>query len=543
LAEQPGGRASGGEIRTFLIADVRGYTEFTHEHGDDAAAALAGDFADLARSAVADYDGHVIELRGDEALAVFSSARQAIRAAVEIQRRTRSAPLPLGIGVGVDAGESVALEGGYRGGALNLASRLCGLAGPGQILVSETVVGLARKVDGVRFVKRRAARFKGLEEAVPVIEAVPDPPLPPLPARPKVRRHFIRRHRWLVLTAALGIVALAVTLPLTLTSGDVSGIPESVVSVPRSFIGLVEIDPATDQVLQRIRTPGPPSSAVLANGALWIGDPTGVEKVNPKTGQLLSHIPITGGVPGGIAGNSSDGLWIANPVVEPFALSKIDPYRETVTEQLRLPRRPTAGPYVGEGFVWLVVGANTIFKINPADGKVVDRIPYSFPRLNTANAAAAGGGAFWIADPHGLAPGAGLKFGVVVRIDAQSDRMLQLAVRNANEVAVSGGAVWAASGDVPTVGDVPGISGTNQVTEINPATGELIQTIGLPRTDGVVAGRAAVWVENGPSHTLVKLNPAAGHIVSRVVLPQTSEWFGEIGDSLLVGVYPPSGGG
>jgi class 3 adenylate cyclase len=29
------------EIRTFLIADVRGYTVFTQEHGDEAAARLA----------------------------------------------------------------------------------------------------------------------------------------------------------------------------------------------------------------------------------------------------------------------------------------------------------------------------------------------------------------------------------------------------------------------------------------------------------------------------------------------------------------------
>jgi class 3 adenylate cyclase len=33
------------EIRTFLIADVRGYTLFTHERGDEAAAKLAAKLA------------------------------------------------------------------------------------------------------------------------------------------------------------------------------------------------------------------------------------------------------------------------------------------------------------------------------------------------------------------------------------------------------------------------------------------------------------------------------------------------------------------
>ncbi|MGH2447418.1 MAG: hypothetical protein ACRDFS_02265 [Chloroflexota bacterium] len=41
----------GSEVRTFLIADVRGYTRFTVEHGDEAAAALATRFADLVSEA------------------------------------------------------------------------------------------------------------------------------------------------------------------------------------------------------------------------------------------------------------------------------------------------------------------------------------------------------------------------------------------------------------------------------------------------------------------------------------------------------------
>ena len=39
-------------VRTFLIADVRGYTRFTRERGDAEAARLAKKFADLARDSV-----------------------------------------------------------------------------------------------------------------------------------------------------------------------------------------------------------------------------------------------------------------------------------------------------------------------------------------------------------------------------------------------------------------------------------------------------------------------------------------------------------
>ncbi len=61
-------------IKTFLIADVRGYTRFTHERGDEAAARLATRFAELAREAIEAVGGTLVELRGDEALAVFDSA-------------------------------------------------------------------------------------------------------------------------------------------------------------------------------------------------------------------------------------------------------------------------------------------------------------------------------------------------------------------------------------------------------------------------------------------------------------------------------------
>src|SRR6266511_1392969 len=120
----------GGVERTFLIADVRGYTRFTRERGDAEAARLATTFAALARDAVEARSGRVIELRGDEALAVFQSPSQAVRAAAEFQatcsEESQSDPMfPLPVGIGIDVGEAVPVEDGYRGVALNMAARLC----------------------------------------------------------------------------------------------------------------------------------------------------------------------------------------------------------------------------------------------------------------------------------------------------------------------------------------------------------------------------------------------------------------------------------
>src|SRR5688500_2953973 len=63
------------EIRACLFADVRGYTHFTQEHGAEAAARLTSRFAEIVREQVQAREGSVVELRGDEALAVFRSPR------------------------------------------------------------------------------------------------------------------------------------------------------------------------------------------------------------------------------------------------------------------------------------------------------------------------------------------------------------------------------------------------------------------------------------------------------------------------------------
>src|SRR5579859_4234832 len=75
------------ELRTFLFADVRGYTRFTQERGNQDAATLVGKFETLTRQTVRVRGGNLLEMRGDEAMAVFNSARQALRAAVDLQAR------------------------------------------------------------------------------------------------------------------------------------------------------------------------------------------------------------------------------------------------------------------------------------------------------------------------------------------------------------------------------------------------------------------------------------------------------------------------
>jgi WD40 repeat protein/class 3 adenylate cyclase len=164
------------EIKTFLITDIRGYTRFSQEHGDAAAARLTGHFAEIVGEAVEAHGGEVVELRGDEVLAVFRSARSAIRAAVELQEvlgDEADDTLPIYAGVGLDAGEAVVVGDGYRGRALNLAARLCARAVAGEVLASGQAVHLAGAVDGVAFRSLGPVEVKGVERPVEVVSVTP----------------------------------------------------------------------------------------------------------------------------------------------------------------------------------------------------------------------------------------------------------------------------------------------------------------------------------------------------------------------------------
>jgi class 3 adenylate cyclase len=175
-------RTSG--VRTFLIADIRGYSRYTEECGDEAAAALARRFERIVKEDVKDHEGVLVEMRGDEALVVFTSARGAIRAAVDLQAQFRGAAeeleIPLRVGIGIDSGEAVQLEdGSFRGSALNVAARLCGRASGGEVIISEATSRLAGRLTGLHYSDGGRVRLKNIPERVHVYKVYSELDAPP----------------------------------------------------------------------------------------------------------------------------------------------------------------------------------------------------------------------------------------------------------------------------------------------------------------------------------------------------------------------------
>jgi class 3 adenylate cyclase len=151
-----------------LFADIADSTGLTERMGDIPFRARARDLDGALRTVIQDLGGTPIEgkLLGDGILAVFTSAREGIAAALMCGAAGAQAGLPLHLGL--HAGDVIREDNNVYGGAVNIAARISGLSAPGEVLVSETVRSLARTSAGVRFEDRGEQELKGVGDAVRV---------------------------------------------------------------------------------------------------------------------------------------------------------------------------------------------------------------------------------------------------------------------------------------------------------------------------------------------------------------------------------------
>jgi class 3 adenylate cyclase/ABC-type oligopeptide transport system substrate-binding subunit/DNA-binding beta-propeller fold protein YncE len=396
-------RPRGTEIRTFLIADVRGYTTYTRESGDESAAELAAKFAGVVREVVEAREGLLLELRGDEALVVFTSARQGLRAAVELQDRFKEIGLPRGVGIGLDAGEAVAVEGGFRGGALNLAARLCARAEAGQVLASEAVIHLAAKVNGIAYVDPRTLRLKGYAAPVRAVEVLPADRVPRGVSRrvKRVRRRLGSDRRLAAgIAGVLAIAASAALLVAVLGGGSDS----SLAGLPA---GIALIDQENGDVVASMGTTEVknPVEVIFAEGSFWVLNlaPISFVQVHPRTGKIVRQIASPFADVGWYAVEGGT-LWVID--YQGSGLSKVDTSlgREVERFDLATDRRDrfvgSNGVAVAAGSVW--VGrkdpVNEVLRVDPATGDVQHR----FRNMFGSTVLAAGDGSVWTSGGRGV---------------------------------------------------------------------------------------------------------------------------------------------
>jgi class 3 adenylate cyclase len=149
-----------------LFADIVESTALTERMGDAGFRSQSRGVDENLRAIIREHGGAVVEgkVMGDGVMAVFTSTARAIECAVGCHDATLGSELKLRIGV--HAGDVIREENNVYGGAVNIASRICALAAPGEVLVSRTVADLARTSAAVSFEERGEHELKGVAEPV-----------------------------------------------------------------------------------------------------------------------------------------------------------------------------------------------------------------------------------------------------------------------------------------------------------------------------------------------------------------------------------------
>ncbi len=184
-----------GELRrvAVLFADLRGFTRTAEQLGPEDTVRMLNEHFEHLVDEVFRFGGVLDKFLGDALMAIWGApvqrdddALRALRCALRMQRRMArlgEARLERGlpaqqVGIGVHIGEAVVggigapmrLDYTAIGPCVNLASRLCDLAGPGEVLSSlETVHPLA---SALRFEEAHQERVKGFSEPVSVCRVI-----------------------------------------------------------------------------------------------------------------------------------------------------------------------------------------------------------------------------------------------------------------------------------------------------------------------------------------------------------------------------------
>jgi len=127
-------------LATVLFTDMVDSTTHAASLGDHRWKALLADHDDRVREALSQYQGREVDSAGDGVFATFDGPARAVRCAQAMAQSVHN--LGLEIRAGCHTGEVELVGEKVRGIATHIGARVCALAGPGEVLVSQTVKDL-----------------------------------------------------------------------------------------------------------------------------------------------------------------------------------------------------------------------------------------------------------------------------------------------------------------------------------------------------------------------------------------------------------------
>lgn len=162
-----------------LFADVSESTKLYDTVGDAVAHKLIDECVAMFKQRTMAHDGRTIKTIGDEVMATFPTALQAMHAAVEMQNAINAIPHPvagmqMGARIGFHFGAVVPQDNDVFGDTVNLAARLTDLASKGQIITSSDTMDALPPLEKMSCRRLHSIPVKGKAEEICLCEVLWD---------------------------------------------------------------------------------------------------------------------------------------------------------------------------------------------------------------------------------------------------------------------------------------------------------------------------------------------------------------------------------
>ena len=159
-------------LAAILAADVAGYSRLMHNDEEGTHAKLTVLLTDAVNPAIGEHGGRIVKNTGDGILAEFSSAVEAVRAAVQIQERVKERTIAdvddrrIAFRVGINIGDVIVEPHDIFGDGVNIAARLESIAEPGGICISSAAYDHVRGRVGVEFADLGEQNLKNIPRPI-----------------------------------------------------------------------------------------------------------------------------------------------------------------------------------------------------------------------------------------------------------------------------------------------------------------------------------------------------------------------------------------
>jgi adenylate cyclase len=162
--------------RTFAFVDLSGFTNYTAAFGDDAAGRILSAFRSLVREIASERGVRIAKWLGDGCMVVSIEQVNAVAFALDLENRAADVCAPLSLRVGIATGHALLFEGDdYIGSAVNMAARLCDIAGPFEVLMP--TMQIERLPRGVLANTHEPVELRGFHGPIDVVELGGQPEL------------------------------------------------------------------------------------------------------------------------------------------------------------------------------------------------------------------------------------------------------------------------------------------------------------------------------------------------------------------------------